>query len=107
MAQPSDPIRQTISVRIRRLHAGVLGIATGVVLGLALFAMTNILVIKGPQGGEPVGEHLGLLGQFFPGYSVTFIGSFIGFAYAFVVGFVFMYVGAWVYNAVAWWRQRD
>jgi hypothetical protein len=107
MTQQPDQLRQMISVRIRRMHGGVLGVAAGVVLGLALFAMTNILVIKGPIDGHPVGSHLALLGQFFPGYEVTFLGSWIGFAYGFLVGFLLMYLGAWVYNAVAGRRSKE
>jgi tetrahydromethanopterin S-methyltransferase subunit G len=106
MTDQPDQLRQMISVRIRRMHAGVLGVAAGIVLGLALFAMTNILVLKGPVDGRPVGAHLELLGQFFPGYTVTFLGSWIGFAYGFIVGFILMYVGASIYNAVAGWRSR-
>jgi hypothetical protein len=107
MTDQPDELRQMISVRIRRMHAGVLGVAAGMVLGLGLFFMTNILVLKGPINGQPVGSHLDLLAQFFPGYSVTFLGSWIGFAYAFLVGFIFMYLGAWVYNAVAGWRDNQ
>lgn len=58
-------------------------------------AVTNWLVIK---GGPVVGPHLTLLGQFFLGYRVTFVGSLIGFAYAFVVGFVGGFAVAWIYN---------
>jgi hypothetical protein len=48
-----------------------------------------------------VGPHLGLLGEFFIGYSVTFVGSLIGFAYAFVCAFVIGYSVARIYNWVA------
>jgi hypothetical protein len=34
-----------------------------------------------------VGQHLGLLSNYFPGYRVTFVGSLIGFVYAFVIGY--------------------
>lgn len=74
------------------------GIAIGAVLGLGLFIATNTLVIR---GGESVGQHLGLLGVYFPGYSVTFGGSLIGFVYAFVLGYgVGRTIGA-VYNRLA------
>jgi len=54
------------------------------VLGLGLLIATNVLIIK---GGENVGAHLGLLANYFPGYRVTFLGSIIGFIYAFVLGY--------------------
>ena len=46
------------------------------ILALGLFIATNWLVIK---GGERVGPHLQLLSQYFIGYRVTFLGSFIDF----------------------------
>ena len=60
------------------------GIAVGLTLAVGLFVATNVLVFK---GGSQVGPHLGLLSVYFPGYSVTFLGSLIGFVYAFVLGY--------------------
>ena len=80
------------------LNAKLLGIVLGFLSGAGLFLVTIFLVLK---GGEHVGAHLSLLGNFFPGYQVSFLGSIIGFCYAFVVGFlVGMVLGA-VYNKVA------
>jgi hypothetical protein len=67
-----------------RIHEQGWGIAVGSILGLSLFVATNVLVLK---GGEEVGPHLGLLSVYFPGYRVSFAGSFIGFVYAFVLGY--------------------
>lgn len=69
---------------IARLNARAWGVAFGLLLGTGLFLATNLLVLK---GGETVGPHLGLLGVYFPGYTVTFLGSIIGFVYAFVLGY--------------------
>jgi hypothetical protein len=80
------------------LNAKLLGIVLGFLLGLGLFVATNFLVLK---GGENVGAHLGLLSQFFPGYSVTFVGSIVGFLYSFAVGFVVGATLGVVYNKVA------
>lgn len=74
------------------------GIAIGMVLGLGLFVATNFLIIR---GGEDVGQHLSLLGVYFPGYSVTFVGSLIGFVYAFVVGYGIGRTIGVVYNSLA------
>ena len=81
-----------------RLNAKLLGTVLGLILGFGLFAATLILVIR---GGPNAGEHLGLLAQFFPGYSITYIGSIVGFLYAFLVGFVIGAVIGSVYNKVA------
>jgi hypothetical protein len=71
-----------------RLDPVALGISVGITAGLALFLATILLVIK---DGPMVGPTLGLLNQFFPGYTVTAWGSAVGFLYAFVAGFV----GGW------------
>lgn len=67
----------------------------GLLLGGGLFLATNFLVLK---GGADVGRHLRLLSVFFPGYSVTFAGSLIGFVYAFVLGYALGRVIGSVYN---------
>ena len=89
---------ELIAKAVVRLNAKLMGIVLGLLLGIGLFLATNFLVIK---GGPNVGVHLNLLGQFFPGYEVTFLGSLIGFAYAFGVGFVIGAVLGTVYNKVA------
>ncbi len=80
---------------IRKLNSRAWGVAIGLLLGGGLFAATNILVIK---GGSRVGEHLGLLAAYFPGYRVTFVGSLVGFVYAFVIGYWIGRTIGWVYN---------
>ena len=68
-----------------RIDAVALGCAFGVVAGLFVFAATIVLVLK---GGEEVGPRLALLAQYFPGFTVTPIGSLIGFGYGAIAGFV-------------------
>jgi len=80
-----------------RLNGIILGLAFGIVIGSSLFVATNWLVLK---GGETVGPHLQLLSQLFPGYSVSFLGSFIGLAYGCVTGFVLGWLIALIYNGV-------
>jgi hypothetical protein len=106
---PDKDLEHLIEVRVRRVNALAFSVGTGLVMGVGLFLATNWLVLKGgPVVGseEIVGPHLGLLGQFFPGYDVTFLGSLIGFAYSFVLGAAVFYAGAWLYNAVADYRYR-
>lgn len=86
-----------VRMRLLRMNAVAQGIVMGLLAGLGLFVATNWLVIK---GGAQVGPHLALLGQFFPGYTVTFLGSLIGLAYGFVLGFVVGYLFARVYNGI-------
>lgn len=98
MADDAKNLEQVILTRVVRLNAKIQGIVTGLVAGLALFIATNWLVLK---GGKLVGKHLSLLGQFFIGYHVTFLGSLVGFTYGFVCGFVVGYCVAWIYNWIA------
>lgn len=87
--------RQVLEAAIRRLNERAWGMALGLSLGGSLFLATLILVLK---GGPDVGAHLGLLGNYFPGYRVTVVGSFIGLIYGFVIGYgLGRLVGA-VYN---------
>jgi len=92
-----------VMVRMLRFNAMIQGVAAGTILGLGIFVATNWLVLK---GGPVVGPHLALLGQFFIGYHVTFLGSLIGFAYGFVVGFLLGYAGAMIYNTLRDFRSR-
>lgn len=84
-------------VRILRLDAVAQGVTTGVVAGVGVFVATNWLVLK---GGAVVGPNLALLGQFFLGYRVTFVGSIVGFLWAFAYGFAAGYLVSRVYNWV-------
>lgn len=79
------------------LNVKVLGLALGLLCGLAVFIATNWLVIK---GGNPVGPHLSLLGQYFIGYTVSFSGSIIGFLYGFAVGTMAGALMGWIYNKI-------
>jgi hypothetical protein len=91
---------------LQRMHEQGWGIAIGLVLGIGLFVATNVLVLR---GGENVGQHLSLLGVYFPGYSVSIFGSFIGFVYAFVLGYAVARVVATIYNRILdirWSRSR-
>ena len=93
----SNSEEQIISQAVLRLNSNVLGIVFGIISALIIFAATNWLVIK---GGDVVGPHLGLLGQFFLGYSVTFLGSLVGAVYAFVIGYLSGWLIGWIYNAI-------
>ncbi len=90
-------LEEALLINIIRVSAKAHGIVVGLCFGLAIFIMTNWLVLK---GGATVGPHLALLGQFFIGYSVTFPGSLIGFVYGFGCGFALGYFAASIYNRI-------
>jgi len=95
MEDRGERLEELVRTRVLRLNATVQGLIVGIIAGLGLFITTNWLVLK---GGKVVGPHLALLGQFFIGYQVTFVGSFIGFGYAFISGFLAGYCAASLYN---------
>src|SRR5262245_54037114 len=80
-----------------RLDPIAFGLALGVVSGALVFGMTALLLLR---GGDVIGPHLGLLGQFLPGYTVTWRGSLIGPAEGFVAGFVTGWATAFLRNAI-------
>ena len=90
-AQEETALRRTLM----RANEQGWGIAIGLLLGLGLFLATIVLVVK---GGPNPGPHLSLLRIYFPGYSVTWIGSAIGFVYTFVVGYAIGRTIATIYN---------
>jgi len=102
MAETHQKLEELVLTGLLRLNAKIQGIVTGIVAGVALFIATNWLILK---GGDIVGPHLSLLSQFFPGYRVTFAGSLLGFAYAFVCGFVVGYSVARIYNWIVDLRE--
>jgi len=87
--------QQTVTRAMARIHEKGWGIAFGALLAVGLIAATNILILR---GGSVVGPHLSLLRFYFPGYSVTFIGSLIGAVYAFVLGYGVGRLVAAIYN---------
>ena len=102
--EPNQNSLQTLVVsRSLRLNALIYGVTLGLFAGLAIFIATNWLVLK---GGGVVGPHLSLLGQYFVGYRVTFVGSLIGLAYGFVCGLTVGYFGAVIYNWIADLREK-
>jgi len=88
----TDP---SLRLAVARLNERAWGITMGLLLGLGLFLATIVLVIK---GGPSPGPHLSLLKAYFPGYRVTFLGSLIGFVYAFVIGYALGRLIGSIYN---------
>ena len=89
-----------------RLSGKLLGVVLGLIMGVGVFLVTNWLILKGgpvdeATGQEVVGPHLGLLAQYFPGYSVSIFGSFVGLLYGFLLGAITGLLVAWIYNKIA------
>ena len=78
-----EMLQQVLPEVFVKIDSTALGVSFGVTTGLMLFLATLALVVK---GGVTVGPTLALLGQYFPGYSVTPLGSVLALVYGFAVG---------------------
>ncbi len=91
---PSE--RDVMERAFGRLDPVALGAAVGAVAGIALAALTAVLLV---QGGSLVGFHLKRLGYFLPGYTVSWPGVGIGLIDAALAGFALGALLAWLWNA--------
>lgn len=89
---------------VARLNANVCGLVLGAMAGVLLMVLTLVLIAK---GGENVGQHLSLLGHFFPGYAVSLGGAFVGLLWGFVAGYVAGAAIGWVYNRIVAGRHAN
>lgn len=96
--------RELIESAVARMRAGILAIVFAMVSGTGLFVATAWLLIK---GGENVGATLGLLGNYLPGYAVTWPGAFLGLAYGTAIGGAAGWLLARVYNRLARGRSSQ
>ena len=87
-----------IRAAIARMRAGVMAVVFAMVGGMGLALATAWLLVR---GGENVGQNLGLLRHYLPGYSVTWPGTLLGLAYGAVLGAIAGWCLARVYNWIA------
>lgn len=96
----SKPDRGDLITRaaFARIDTLALAVAMGSVFALLLWSATAMLLLKETPPGTPVGPHLALLANYFPGYTVSWPGSVVGALYAFVAGCGIGIVVAAVWN---------
>ena len=90
--------RALIRRAVARLRAGILAVVFAMMTGAGLFVATAWLLVK---GGENVGATLGLLGNYLPGYAVTWPGAIVGLLYGAAIGGVAGWSLARIYNRLA------
>lgn len=96
--QAASEERALIQAAVVRMRARIMALVFGMVGGTGVFVATAWLLVR---GGSRVGLHLGLLSNYFPGYSVTWPGAVIGFFYGALVGGAIGWAVAWLYNRIA------
>jgi hypothetical protein len=100
--EPSDELF-LITRTIARVRVAIVATVTAMVGGFGLFAATVWLLIK---GGPNVGQNLALLGAYYPGYTVSWVGSLVGLFYGALTGAVLGWSVAWFYNLLSRRRLR-
>jgi hypothetical protein len=65
----------------RKIHPWYLGVALGLMEGLAIFLATIVLVLQGEHGEA-------FLSKLFPFYTISVQGAFIGLVEGFIDGFI-------------------
>lgn len=73
-----------VNVAFARLHKAAFGVATGVAGALFMGAITLFVLTMPRAQGFP----LGLLGEYFAGYSVSWTGLLVGMGWGFAIAFV-------------------
>ncbi|MEZ4414462.1 MAG: hypothetical protein R3E10_01785 [Gemmatimonadota bacterium] len=91
-----NQIPRTLAMAFAPLHKRALGTAVGLAVGLVIFLVTAVYLLRSPDPGFD----LGLLNQYFYGYTVSWAGAFIGAAWGFLVGAVIGWFIAFVRNLV-------
>ena len=92
----ADPVERTLRRAFAPIHKRTLGVASGIVAALVVFAVTVFHVVGAPPGGP----NIALLGQYLYGYDVTWRGAFVGAWWSFVAAFVAGWFVAFVRNFV-------
>lgn len=77
------------------LHKRAFGMATGAAAALIVFVVTVMATLR----GTPEAEALGLISQYFAGYTVSWTGALIGAAWGGFTGFVMGWFLAFGRNA--------
>lgn len=90
------PEEEVLQLAFAPLHKRNFGLAIGLAAGLFMFAMTLVFVIR--DGAQFF--NLGLLRNYFAGYTATLPGAFVGLAWGIGVGFVAGWFIAFLRNMV-------
>ena len=75
------------------LRKRALGLSLGIVWGLAIMFGTWFMIIV-----DAGGEIFSKISTFYIGYSLSWVGGFIGFIWGFLYGFISGFLIAWIYN---------
>ena len=89
-------IDRALTLAFAPVYKLAFGAALGTAGGLVVFLATAVRLLVGPPGPTD----LGLLSQFFAGYTESWLGAVVGLAWGFEVGFVAGWFAAFLHNFV-------
>lgn len=92
-APPGD-VTPSLLLAFAPMHKRAFGVATGVAAALLVGVLTVLVLVLPSARAFP----LGLLGEYFTGYTVSWSGVFVGAVWGFVVGFVAGWFAAFCRN---------
>lgn len=97
MEHVESVVERVLAQAFMKMDTGAFGIASGLAVGLALFAVTLLASLFGL---DEASSRLWLLTNYFPGYGVNVGGSILGLLYGFLTGFLMGWWFAFLRNAV-------
>ena len=89
----SHPVKEGAKMKI---NVKAFSLTCGIVWGFGLFLLTWWIIAFEGATGEPT-----LIGRLYRGFTISPVGSFIGFIWAFVDGLIGGAIFAWLYNLIA------
>ncbi len=96
MDRESPALPPDLQLAFEPLHKRYFGVAIGAALGLVLSGMTAVVLIRRPDPAPDIG----ILAEYFYGYTVSWPGALVALAWGFVVGFVAGWFTAFCRNLV-------
>lgn len=104
----TEALPPALALAFAPLHKRALGLAFGLAAGLTLFLITAVFLLRGEAARD---INLWPLAAYFAGYSPTWGGALVGFAWGLGVGFVVGWFIAFCRNLVIaislfWVRAR-
>ena len=95
VTEPGDELPRAASLRFAPSDKRAFGAAVGIASGLLIFAITvRDVAVQSPTTA------LALLDEYFPGYTVSWMGALIGLGWGFVLGFCAGWFVAFARNVV-------
>ncbi len=87
-----------------KLNVRAFSLTCGIVWGVVVFLLTWWIIAFDGATGDPT-----FIGRLYRGFTISPVGSFIGFIWAFVDGLIVGAIFAWFYNLISnrFWKTES